>query len=80
MPVPDLVARLEQAGAVMRLAPGGTKQAEAEGRAALVQRGVLDAAGAMVPGMEDLLAFYAAPVRQRLGDGMESAVSATQQT
>ncbi|PJF07860.1 1-acyl-sn-glycerol-3-phosphate acyltransferase [Pseudorhodobacter sp. MZDSW-24AT] len=68
VPVAALAARLEAAGAVMRLAPGGQAQAEAEGRAALQLRGVLDAAGQVVPGMEDLLAFYAAPVRQRLGE------------
>ncbi|NEX47447.1 1-acyl-sn-glycerol-3-phosphate acyltransferase [Pseudotabrizicola algicola] len=69
VPVPELVARLEAAGAVMRLAPGGQEQAEAEGRAALRLRGLLDAEDKVVPGTEDLLAFYAAPVRQRLGEG-----------
>lgn len=80
-PVADLVARLEAAGAVMRLAPGGVMQAEAEGRMMLRLRGVLDDAGTVVAGMQDLLAFYAAPVRQRLGETEEAQVfSATRQT
>ncbi|TGD43522.1 glycerol-3-phosphate acyltransferase [Pseudotabrizicola sediminis] len=64
--VADLVVRLEAVGAVMRLPPAGAVQAEAEGRAMLRRRGILDAGGAVVPEMQDLLAFYAAPVRQRL--------------
>ncbi|MDO9639866.1 MAG: 1-acyl-sn-glycerol-3-phosphate acyltransferase [Pseudotabrizicola sp.] len=68
VPVADLVVRLEAVGAVMRLPPAGAVQAEAEGRAMLQTRGVLDARGAVVPEMQDLLAFYAAPVRQRLGE------------
>ena len=63
----DLVARLETAGAVLKLPPGGVAQAEREGRAMLQARGVLDAAGQVKPGAVDLLAFYANPVRQRLG-------------
>ena len=71
VPVAALAARLEAAGAVMRLAPGGQVQAEAEGRAALQLRGILDKDGQVVPGMEDLLAFYAAPVRQRLAPNLD---------
>lgn len=64
--LPDLVARLRAAGAVLRLPPGGLAQAEAEGMAMLRLRGLVDATGAIVPDRLDLLAFYAAPVRQRL--------------
>lgn len=68
LPCAALVARLEAAGAVLRLPPGGLAQAEAEGRAALQTRGILDPTGAVLAGQDDLLAFYAAPVRQRLGE------------
>ena len=72
VPVADLVARLEAARAVMKLPPRGLAQAEAEGRAMLRARGILDDTGAVRPEMQDLLAFYAAPVRQRLsGSAMD---------
>ena len=65
--VAEVVARLDAVGAVKKLPPRGLEQAEAEGRAMLQARGILDASGHVRPEMQDLLAFYAAPVRQRLG-------------
>ena len=67
VPATDLVARLTASGAVLKLPPGGVAQAEAEGRAMLHARGIVDAAGRIRPEAQDLLAFYANPVRQRLG-------------
>ncbi|MBL4916216.1 1-acyl-sn-glycerol-3-phosphate acyltransferase [Szabonella alba] len=61
-----LAERLLAQGAVMKLPPGGAAQARAEGRAVLTARGVLGADGTPLPGKHDLLAFYAAQVRQRL--------------
>ena len=75
--VADLAARLVASGAVMKLPPGGVAQAEAEGRAMLQVRGVLDAEGILVPGMAPILGFYAAPVLQRLGEGAAGAGLAT---
>ncbi|MDR7123783.1 1-acyl-sn-glycerol-3-phosphate acyltransferase [Pseudotabrizicola sp. 4114] len=81
VPVPELVARLEAVEAVLRLPSGGLAQAEAEGRAALCSRGILDESGTIQPGMGDLLAFYAASVRQRLGEpAVEPDLSATRRT
>jgi glycerol-3-phosphate O-acyltransferase len=65
--VAELVEALDAAGAVKKLPPGGVVQAEAEGRAMLQARGILDEAAAVRPEMQQLLEFYAAPVRQRLG-------------
>jgi len=61
-----LVDRLRAGGAVLKLPPGGPEQARAEGRAILTARGILDPKGVPVPEKRDLLAFYAAQVRQRL--------------
>lgn len=66
IPAADLVARLVAVGAVLKLPPGGVAQAEIDGRAMLQSRGILDRDGTIRPEMQDLLAFYAAPVRQRL--------------
>lgn len=83
--VGDLVARLHAVGAVLKLPPGGLAQAEAEGRAMLILRGVLTEAGALRPEMTEVLAFYAAPLLQRLGRGAvisaaQREISATPQT
>ena len=69
--VAELAARLRAAGAVLRLPPAGGEaaalaRAEAEGRALLMARGVLDAEGQPRAEAQDMLDFYAAPVRQRL--------------
>lgn len=65
--VPDLVARLRSAGAILRLPPGDLALAEEEGRTLLRLRGILDADGRPCAEAAELLDFYAAPVRQRLG-------------
>lgn len=64
--VSDLAERLRETGAVMKLPPGGVVQAQQEGLAMLHLRGLVDAAGNILPETRDLLEFYAAPVRQRL--------------
>ena len=66
--IADLVGQLREKGAVLKLPPGGLAQAENEGRALLQLRGVLDSDGRPKAEMADLLLFYAASVRQRLGD------------
>lgn len=66
LPVADLITRLSALGAVLKLPPGGATVAEADGRAMLQQRGILDISGQLRPEMADLLAFYAAPVQQKL--------------
>lgn len=66
VPASELVQRLTEAGAVLKLPPGGVEQAEVEGRLMLQARGILDADGHVRPEMQDLLEFYASSVRQRL--------------
>lgn len=77
----ELAAQLVARGAVLKLPPGGVTQAASEGLAMLRLRGVVDAEGAVLPDMQDLLAFYAAPVLQRLDlPAVNSENSAAQQT
>jgi glycerol-3-phosphate O-acyltransferase len=65
--VPELAEALRQRGAILKLPPGGVAQAETEGMAMLQLRGVLGAAGEILPDQARMLEFYANPVRQRLG-------------
>jgi len=73
--VAALVARLEADGADLRLPPPGVAQSVADGMAALVARGIVAPDGAVEETGRALLAFYAAPVLQRL-----EGFSATRQT
>jgi len=65
--VAGLIAQLEAAGAVMKLPPQGLEVTLDEGLGPLIARGAVGPDLQAVPGAEALLAFYAAPVRQRLG-------------
>ena len=69
-----IAARLEAHGAVLKLPPSGLAQALDEGLAPLIARGIVGDDLVVLPGGGALLAFYAAPVLQRL------EVSAAQQT
>ncbi|MFZ1467736.1 MAG: 1-acyl-sn-glycerol-3-phosphate acyltransferase [Paracoccaceae bacterium] len=60
--VAEMVARLEAAGAVLRLAPQGLEQTLDEGLAPLVARGVLRPDLTPEPSQAALLAFYAAEI------------------
>ncbi len=60
--VEALVARLEQAGAVLRLPPQGPEQALEEGLAPLIARGIVTADLRPVAAQRALLDFYAASV------------------
>ncbi len=67
--VRDLADRLNHAGAVVRLPPGGTAAAVAEALPALTQRGIVaevDGVLGPTPGGQGLLAYYAAVVEQVL--------------
>ncbi len=57
-----LIARLEAAGAVLKLPPQGIEAVMAEGLTPLIARGVVNEAMKPVPGQEALLAFYASSV------------------
>ncbi len=80
IPPAELVARLGDMGAVLKLPPGGVAQAETDGRAMLQLRGVLDASGQPDPARADVLAFYAASVLQRLEPVSTAEHSAARQT
>ncbi|WP_435259972.1 1-acyl-sn-glycerol-3-phosphate acyltransferase [Thioclava sp. FR2] len=71
--IAELVGQLKDKGAVLKLPPGGLSQAENEGRAMLQLRGVLDSEGRPRAEMRDLLTFYAASIRQRLGYSMPNS-------
>ncbi len=64
-----LSLRLADRGAVLKLAPQGMEATLAEGLAPLVARGLLTPELQVTPGSEGVLAFYAAPVLQRLAGG-----------
>jgi glycerol-3-phosphate O-acyltransferase len=61
-----LIARLEAAGAVLKLPPQGIDAVLAEGLGPLIRRGIVTEALQPVATEKALLAFYAAPVDQRL--------------
>ena len=61
-----LVERLKSAGAVLKLPPQGVMQLVDEGLAPLIGRGLIGADLRPTAGSAALLAFYAAPVWQRL--------------
>ena len=65
--VAALIARLTESGAVMKLPPQGLDVTLDEGLGPLIARGSVGPDLQTVPGAEAMLAFYAAPVRQRLG-------------
>jgi len=71
----ETVARLQALGAVLKLPPAGADAALAQGLAALTARGILRDGPLGLepdPGHAALLAFYAAPVLQRLEAGVET--------
>ena len=72
--VAALEARLLAQGAVLKLAPQGRAATLNEGLAPLIARGLIGADLRPKPGCDALLAFYAAPIWQRLED------AATRQT
>ncbi len=73
-----LAARLEAAGAVLKLSPKGMEATLAEGLAPLIARGLVGQDLRVTPGSEAVVAFYAASVQQRLAAGPGNA--ATRQT
>jgi glycerol-3-phosphate O-acyltransferase len=73
--VERLAAALEAAGAVLRLPPQGFEAALAEGLVPLQKRGLVGDDLLPTAGSAPVLAFYAAPVQQRLEDD-----AATRQT
>lgn len=76
--VADLIARLEQGGAVLKLPPQGMDSTLTEGLAPLMRRGLVAQDLQIAAGAEPLLAFYASSVWQRLAQAADSA--ATRQT
>ena len=66
--VAALAAQLHAAGAVLKLPPAGIVQAVIDGMAPMVARKIVTADGGVLPSGQGLLAFYAAPVLQRLGE------------
>ncbi|MGB8815252.1 MAG: 1-acyl-sn-glycerol-3-phosphate acyltransferase [Paracoccaceae bacterium] len=73
--VDRLIARLTGLGAVLKLPPAGAGAALDEGLRGLMVRGiVIDGPDGLMPGLgkERMLAFYAAPVLQRLEIGVET--------
>lgn len=77
--VETLAARLEAAGAVLKLPPQGLEAAVTEGLAPLIARGIVLADLTATPQGQALLDFYANPIRQRLGLP-EVIIAATRQT
>ena len=74
--VAQLVAQLEAAGAVLKLPPQGLTQLVEEGLSPLVARGLIDGALQPSENAAPVIAFYAAPVLQRL----EAASAAARRT
>lgn len=74
-----LLAELAVAGAVLKLAPDGLQATLSEGLAPLLARGLLGEDLQPTATGRAVLAFYAAPVRQRLGQG-GADLAATRQT
>ncbi|MDP2739053.1 MAG: hypothetical protein Q8O82_10245 [Pseudorhodobacter sp.] len=71
----ELVKRLESLGAVLKLPPGGVQAALDDGLRTLTARGILRDGPLGLepdPASAALLAFYAAPVLQRLEAGAET--------
>ena len=66
--VAGLVARLTAVGAVLKLPPQGMAATLDEGLTPLLARGVVAADLAIMPGQAAVLAYYAAAIRQRLGE------------
>lgn len=73
-----LAERLRAAGAVLRLHPDGMEATVDSALRHLQRRGMIDDALRVRAGKAALVAFYAASVRQRLGD--VEAIAATRQT
>lgn len=74
----NLVAQLTNTDAVMKLAPDGLPTTLSEGLAPLIARGLVGQDLTVQPDADALIAYYAAPILQRLGRSMENA--ATPQT
>lgn len=70
--VTELAARLEEAGAVLKLPPQGLSQAVTEGLAPLIGRGLVSETLQVSEGSGPVMAFYAASVWQRLGQAAPS--------
>jgi glycerol-3-phosphate O-acyltransferase len=64
--VTQLTASLQAGGAVLKLPPQGVQAVLTEGLEPLIKRGLIGADLRPSPGSQPLLAFYAAPVQQRL--------------
>jgi glycerol-3-phosphate O-acyltransferase len=73
--VETLLAQLRDRGAVLKLPPQGLAQTIAEGLAPLRARGFVGADLRMADHATALVAYYAAPVRQRLRLGSDDALS-----
>ena len=76
--VARLSAALEAAGAVLKLPPQGLEATVSEGLQPLLARRLVSETLQIAPEGQAICAFYAAPVRQRLG--MDPVFAATQQT
>jgi glycerol-3-phosphate O-acyltransferase len=77
--VDALCLRLTEAGAVLKLPPQGIEQAISEGLAPLVGRGLVAADLSVPVGAQALIAFYAAPIWQRLQQEIPD-IAATRRT
>ena len=75
----DLAARLDTAGAVLKLPPQGVARALEEGLAPLIGRGLVGEDLRPSAGSAPVLAYYAAAVWQRLGQPPRD-IAATRQT
>lgn len=64
--ITQLTASLQAGGAVLKLPPQGLEAVLTEGLEPLIKRGLIGADLRPSPGSQPLLAFYAAPVQQRL--------------
>jgi len=72
-----IIARLEAAGAALRLHPGGLEATAEEGLTHLSRRGFLRSDLSVVPAKAALLSFYGAPLRDRADN---VGLAATRQT
>jgi glycerol-3-phosphate O-acyltransferase len=66
-------SQLAQSGAVLKLAPEGLLATLSEGLEPLIKRGLVTETLQITAGSEPILAFYAAPILQRLTADLENA-------
>jgi len=72
----ELAAALQAADAVLKLPPQGLEQALEEGLSPLIGRGIITPELKISPQSDTLVAFYAAPIWQRLGqEGAQGAAT-----